>query len=73
MTTKVGRLGSIIKAERLRRGLSQEALAELSDLSRNHVSSIERDLVSPSLETLEKLAGALGISLSKLVAKYESN
>jgi transcriptional regulator with XRE-family HTH domain len=73
MTTKVGRFGSMLKAERLKRSLSQEALAELSGLSRNYVSSIERGMVSPSLGTLEKLAKALGISLTKLISKYEDS
>jgi len=72
MTTKVGRFGAILKAERLKRNLSQEALAELSGLSRNYVSSIERGMASPSLGTLEKLAKALGLSLTKLVSKYEN-
>jgi transcriptional regulator with XRE-family HTH domain len=72
MTTKVGRFGAMLKAERLKRSLSQEALAELSGLSRNYVSSIERGMVSPSLGTLEKLAKALGLSLTKLVGKYEN-
>jgi transcriptional regulator with XRE-family HTH domain len=62
----------MLKAERLKRSLSQEALAELSGLSRNYVSSIERGMVSPSLGTLEKLAKALGLSLTKLVGKYEN-
>jgi transcriptional regulator with XRE-family HTH domain len=73
MTTKVGRFGIMLKAERLKRSLSQEALAELSGLSRNYVSSIERGRVSPSLGTLEKLANALGISLTKLISKYEDS
>jgi transcriptional regulator with XRE-family HTH domain len=72
MTTKVGKFGLMLKSERLKRSLSQEALAELSGLSRNYISSIERGAVSPSLTTLEKLAKALGISLTKLIGKYES-
>lgn len=72
MTTKVGRFGMMLRAERLKRALSQEALAELSGLSRNYVSSIERGAVSPSLATLEKLASSLGISLTKLMSKYEN-
>lgn len=73
MTTKVGRFGIMLRAERLKRSLSQEALAELSGLSRNYVSSIERGEVSPSLTTLEKLASALGISITKLMSKYENS
>jgi transcriptional regulator with XRE-family HTH domain len=71
MTTKVGRFGMVLKTERLKRSLSQEALAELSSLSRNYISSIERGTASPSLATLEKLALALGTSLTKLISKFE--
>ena len=63
----------MLRGERLKRSLSQEALAELSGLSRNYVSSIERGIVSPSLATLEKLAKALGISIAKLMSKYENS
>lgn len=70
---KVGIFGTVLKGERLKRSLSQEALAVLSGLSRNYVSSIERGVVSPSLGTLEKLSKALGISLTKLVSKYEDS
>jgi transcriptional regulator with XRE-family HTH domain len=73
MTTKVGRFGLMLKAERQKRSLSQEALAELSGLSRNYISSIERGAVSPSLTTLEKLASALGVTLTKLIGKYEDS
>jgi len=73
MTTKVGSFGKALKTERLKRSLSQEALAELAGLSRNYVSSIERGKVSPSLTTLEKLSKALGLSASKLVGKYEDS
>ncbi len=63
----------MLKAERQKRSLSQEALAELSGLSRNYISSIERGAVSPSLTTLEKLASALGVTLTKLIGKYEDS
>jgi transcriptional regulator with XRE-family HTH domain len=73
MTTKVGNFGVTLKQERIKRRISQEALAELAGLSRNYVSSIERGVVSPSLRTLEKLAKALGLSLTKLIDKYEES
>ena len=71
MTTRDGRFGTVLRAERLRRSLSQDALAELSNLSRNYISSLERGTASPSLSTLEKIAKALGTSLAKLVSKFE--
>lgn len=64
-------LGSVIRAERKGRGLSQEALANLAGLSRSHVGEIERGEVSVSLAALELLALGLGVSLSEIIEIYE--
>ncbi len=44
--------------------MSQRDLADLSGLSTNTVSLIERDETSPSVATLQHLAGALGVRMS---------
>lgn len=64
-------LGSVIRAERKRRGLSQEALANLAGLSRSYVGEIERGEVGVSLAALEILALGLGVSLSEIIETYE--
>lgn len=43
-----------IKTERIKRNLSQEQLAELANLNRNTIGKIEREAVSPTIETVEK-------------------
>jgi len=58
--------GSVIKSRRIRLGLSQEALAERADLHRTYVTDIERGTRNLTLESISKLAGALGVSLSEL-------
>jgi two-component system response regulator len=58
--------GSVIKSKRIRLGLSQEALAERADLHRTYVTDIERGTRNLTLESISKLAGALGVSLSEL-------
>ncbi len=58
------RLGSRLRALRQERDLSQRALAERSGLSPNAISLIERDEISPSVATLQRLAGALGVKMS---------
>jgi two-component system, response regulator len=58
--------GSVIKSKRIRLGLSQEALAERADLHRTYVTDIERGTRNLTLESIARLAGALGISLSEL-------
>ncbi|HBW56819.1 MAG TPA: transcriptional regulator [Oscillatoriales bacterium UBA8482] len=50
--------------------LSQEELAERSELHRTYISSIERGQRNPSLENIEKIAKALRISISELFEKY---
>lgn len=40
--------------ERIKRNLSQEQLTELANLNRNTIGKIEREEVSPTIETLKK-------------------
>jgi CheY-like chemotaxis protein len=58
--------GVIIKSKRTRLGLSQEALAERADLHRTYVTDIERGTRNLTLESIAKLAGALGVSICEL-------
>jgi two-component system response regulator len=59
-------LGAAIKAERSALGISQEELAYRADLHRTYVSDVERGVRNPSIESIQKLAGALQISVSAL-------
>ena len=61
------KVGEKVKLERTKRGLSQEKLAELADISPNHVGNIERVKSSPTIEMLNKIAKGLGISVVDLV------
>ncbi len=69
-------LKALGEAIRMRRGeidgLSQEGLADLAGMHRTYVSEIERGLRNPSFRNLFKLAAALDIPLSDLVAQAES-
>ncbi|GLC87641.1 helix-turn-helix domain-containing protein [Lysinibacillus piscis] len=53
-------IGAKIKALRLKKGLTQEELGERTDLSKGYISQLERDLNSPSIETLFSLLEVLG-------------
>jgi ribosome-binding protein aMBF1 (putative translation factor) len=66
MSELVNRFGHAVRHFREVRGWSQELLAEKADLNRSYLGEVERGQVIPSLETAGKLAGALGISLSRL-------
>ena len=57
--------GATIRRLRLKKGLSQRALAERSDLDVTYISGIERGVRNPSLKSLETLAKGLGCSISE--------
>src|ERR1700757_261484 len=59
-------LGMAIKTQRVSLGISQEELAYRAGLHRTYVSDLERGARNPSIESVEKLAGALQVSVSKL-------
>jgi CheY-like chemotaxis protein len=59
-------LGATIKNKRSTLGISQEELAYRAGLHRTYVSDVERGMRNPSIESIEKLAGALEISVSML-------
>ena len=56
-------LGARLKGLRTERGIRQKALAEKARLTPSLVSQIESDKLTPSLHTLGRLAGALGVPL----------
>jgi transcriptional regulator with XRE-family HTH domain len=57
-------VGIRLKALRHERGLSLRALAALCDLSPNTISLIEREVTSPSVSTLHRLATALRVPIT---------
>jgi transcriptional regulator with XRE-family HTH domain len=59
-------VGLKIRAMRRQQGLSQRALAASCGLSFNAISKIERGESSPTVATLHRLAGALGIPILAL-------
>jgi len=58
--------GRVVRRLRRQRGMSQEVLSGLADISRSHLAEIEAGRVHPTVETLWKLAEALELPLSKL-------
>jgi transcriptional regulator with XRE-family HTH domain/mannose-6-phosphate isomerase-like protein (cupin superfamily) len=60
-------LGPVLRLERRKRGLTLAELAAASGLSKGFVSQIENDKTSPSLDTLERLAGALDLRVVDLL------
>ena len=56
-----------VRAERQKKGISQEALADLCGLHRTYIGAVERAERNITLQTLAKLADALGISPQRLL------
>ena len=60
------RIAARVRQIRADRGLSLEALAEASNVSRSMISLVERGESSPTAVVLEKLATGLGVPLASL-------
>lgn len=66
-------LGDRIRILRTKKGLSQQKLAELSDLSYKYLGEVERAQQNPTIQTLQKIADGLEISLNELVQIEDHN
>lgn len=65
-------VGTVIRRLRLEKGMSQELLSGLAGIARTHLSMIETGQKQPNFETVWKLALALDLRPSELVAQIES-
>ena len=62
-------VGDRIKTLRIRRALTQEALADKAGLSKNAVNRLELDKAEPRMSTLRKLAKALDVEPAELIGE----
>lgn len=56
-----------IRDLREKKGLSQEAFAELCDVDRTYIGRLERMERNPSLDTLARIAEGLGVKVHDLI------
>ena len=61
------KFGTRIKELRLQKGLSQESLANIADLDRTYIPSIEKGERNVSITVIEKLANALSVAITELI------
>ena len=60
-----------LKRIRIDKGLSQDELGAQCGLTRNYIGNIERQENSPSLQSMEAVADALGVRLLELLAQSD--
>jgi transcriptional regulator with XRE-family HTH domain len=63
------KIGTIIRAHRLQRGLSQGDIEKKTGLLRCYLSRVENGHTVPSLDTLSKIALALDLPISQFFAE----
>ncbi|WP_125098581.1 helix-turn-helix domain-containing protein [Leucobacter chromiireducens] len=61
------KIGTHIRTVRLKLGISQEDLGELSEINWTSIGKIERGVSSPNVETLVRLAAALSVEPGTLL------
>jgi len=64
-------LGAAIRSMRTERGLPQEAFAIRAGMDRSYYGAIERGEFNVSLDTITKIANALGVSAAALLERAE--
>jgi transcriptional regulator with XRE-family HTH domain len=64
-------IGSKIKELRIQKGLTQEELADRSELSKGFISQMENNLTSPSIATLIDVLQCLGTDLKNFFSDDE--
>jgi transcriptional regulator with XRE-family HTH domain len=67
------RLGNTIRKLRLEAGMSQEDFADRCELHRTYIGCIERGEKTVTIETAEKVARSLGLTLSQLFQQLEND
>jgi transcriptional regulator with XRE-family HTH domain len=60
-------VSAVIRAEAAAQKLTWPALAELSDVSKSTMSNYLNDVSAPKLESLERIAAALGLDLLEVL------
>ena len=71
MSTIALQVGQRIRNYRIQAGLSQEKLAELASYHPTYIGQLERGEKNATLESIERVASALNVPLSKLFEKLE--
>lgn len=66
-------IGKIIREKRIQKGMTQDLLSGFAGIARTHLTMIENGTKRPNFETIWKIALALDMKPSELVAEIEAN
>lgn len=56
-----------LKIARIKNGITQDKLGEITDISTKHITKIEKAKVTPSIYLVYKMSKALNISIDELL------
>lgn len=62
-----------VRSLRSESGIAQERLALETEIDRGYMSSLERGLHTPTLETIYKLLPVLGVTFAEFAAEFEKS
>lgn len=62
-------LAANMRARRAEIGISQEKLAELADMHRTYISTVERSQRNVGIDGIERIAKALKVTMSELLGE----
>jgi transcriptional regulator with XRE-family HTH domain len=65
-------MGQELRKARQRAGLTQEQLSFRAGISRPYFSQLERDLKSPTVDTLFRICDALQVSAADIVRRVDA-
>ena len=64
-------VAKLLRAEREKKGLSMNAVAERAGLSQSMVSLVEREMRNPTLDTLLRITAAIEVDLVEIIARAQ--
>ena len=64
--------GNALRKFRTAKGISQEKLADLAEIHRTYIGYVERGTRNVALVNMTRIANALDVPLSRLIAEMEA-
>lgn len=65
-------IGKVIRQKRIQKGMTQELLSGFAGIARTHLTMIENGTKQPNFETIWRIALALEMKPSELIAEIEA-